>query len=192
MTSQRVKSLILALMMALTLVAPSLSAAFAEATAAPAESVAAAPTQTPASGKKVKQYKVKFVDAVTGKAVGETQRVNKDESAAAPEAPDHADLGFQFAGWSRDFSAISKNITVTARYVSLHQMTPGDFDAASAAPGGALKLMLPVAFKNALTGDEIASNTLDAHISRLRRKLSAAGLEIHTLRGIGYLLRCVE
>lgn len=40
--------------------------------------------------------------------------------------------------------------------------------------------------------DEIASNTLDAHISRLRRKLSVAGLEIHTLRGIGYLLRCVE
>lgn len=40
--------------------------------------------------------------------------------------------------------------------------------------------------------DEIASNTLDAHISRLRRKLAVAGLEIHTLRGIGYLLRCSE
>lgn len=37
--------------------------------------------------------------------------------------------------------------------------------------------------------DEIASNTLDSHISRLRRKLEAAGLEIHALRGIGYLLR---
>lgn len=40
--------------------------------------------------------------------------------------------------------------------------------------------------------DEIASNTLDAHISRLRRKLAAVGLEIHTMRGIGYLLRCAE
>ncbi|MFD2646757.1 response regulator transcription factor [Devosia albogilva] len=37
--------------------------------------------------------------------------------------------------------------------------------------------------------DEIASNSLDAHISRLRRKLSAAGVEIHAIRGLGYLLR---
>ncbi|KFC61777.1 Two-component response regulator [Devosia sp. LC5] len=37
--------------------------------------------------------------------------------------------------------------------------------------------------------DEISSNTLDAHISRLRRKLSKAGVEIHGIRGLGYLLR---
>ncbi|HWJ87342.1 MAG TPA: response regulator transcription factor [Pelagibacterium sp.] len=39
--------------------------------------------------------------------------------------------------------------------------------------------------------DEIASNSLDAHISRLRRKLTeaGAGVEIHTIRGIGYLIR---
>lgn len=37
--------------------------------------------------------------------------------------------------------------------------------------------------------DEIASNSLDSHISRLRRKIAPAGLEIHALRGIGYLLR---
>ncbi|MFN4210099.1 MAG: response regulator transcription factor [Devosia sp.] len=37
--------------------------------------------------------------------------------------------------------------------------------------------------------DEIASNSLDAHISRLRRKLSTAGVEIHAIRGLGYLLR---
>jgi DNA-binding response OmpR family regulator len=40
--------------------------------------------------------------------------------------------------------------------------------------------------------DEIASNTLDAHISRLRRKLAPAGVEIHSIRGIGYLLRAVS
>ena len=41
--------------------------------------------------------------------------------------------------------------------------------------------------------DEIASNTLDAHISRLRRKLAdaGAGVEIRTIRGIGYLLRAL-
>ncbi|MGC4389831.1 MULTISPECIES: response regulator transcription factor [unclassified Agrobacterium] len=39
--------------------------------------------------------------------------------------------------------------------------------------------------------DEIQSNALDSHISRLRRKLAAAdaGLEVHGIRGVGYLLR---
>lgn len=39
--------------------------------------------------------------------------------------------------------------------------------------------------------DEIQSNALDMHISRLRRKLKDAGaqLEIHGVRGIGYLLK---
>ena len=39
--------------------------------------------------------------------------------------------------------------------------------------------------------DEIQSNSLDAHVSRLRLKLSAgeAGVEIHGIRGIGYLLK---
>jgi DNA-binding response OmpR family regulator len=39
--------------------------------------------------------------------------------------------------------------------------------------------------------DEVQSNTLDSHISRVRRKLAdaGAGLEIHAIRGVGYLLR---
>lgn len=39
--------------------------------------------------------------------------------------------------------------------------------------------------------DEIQSNALDSHVSRLRRKLLDAGADvtIHTIRGIGYLLR---
>ncbi|MBB6484547.1 response regulator transcription factor [Rhizobium lusitanum] len=39
--------------------------------------------------------------------------------------------------------------------------------------------------------DDIQSNSLDAHISRLRRKLIAAdaGLEIHPVRGVGYLMK---
>ncbi|MGH6612864.1 response regulator transcription factor [Sphingomonas sp.] len=38
--------------------------------------------------------------------------------------------------------------------------------------------------------DEIQSNTLDSHISRLRRRLAeaGAGVEIHAIRGVGYLL----
>ena len=41
--------------------------------------------------------------------------------------------------------------------------------------------------------DEIQSNTLDSHVSRLRRKLTEAGaeVEIHAVRGVGYLLRAI-
>lgn len=39
--------------------------------------------------------------------------------------------------------------------------------------------------------DEVQSNTLDSHVSRLRRKLGEldAGVEIHAIRGVGYLMR---
>ena len=39
--------------------------------------------------------------------------------------------------------------------------------------------------------DEIQSNALDAHVSRVRRGRDAAGagVEIHTIRGVGYLIR---
>jgi two-component system, OmpR family, response regulator len=39
--------------------------------------------------------------------------------------------------------------------------------------------------------DEIQSNTLDSHVSRLRRKLAEAeaAVEIHAIRGVGYLMR---
>ena len=39
--------------------------------------------------------------------------------------------------------------------------------------------------------DLIQSNTLDSHMSRLRRKFTdaGAGVEIHTVRGVGYMLR---
>ncbi|MBY5393285.1 response regulator transcription factor [Rhizobium leguminosarum] len=42
--------------------------------------------------------------------------------------------------------------------------------------------------------DAIESNTLDSHVSRLRRKLSdvGAGVEIHTVRGVGYLLKAAD
>ncbi len=39
--------------------------------------------------------------------------------------------------------------------------------------------------------NEVQSNTLDSHVSRLRRRLAGAGagIEIHAIRGVGYLLR---
>lgn len=42
--------------------------------------------------------------------------------------------------------------------------------------------------------DEIQSNSLDAHLSRLRKKLADKGatVEIHAVRGVGYLLRQLD
>ena len=39
--------------------------------------------------------------------------------------------------------------------------------------------------------DLFQSNTLESHVSRLRRHLAdaAAGVTIHTVRGVGYMLR---
>ena len=37
--------------------------------------------------------------------------------------------------------------------------------------------------------DAVQPNALDTHVSRLRGKLAQAGLEIHGIRGVGYLLR---
>ena len=41
---------------------------------------------------------------------------------------------------------------------------------------------------------EIQSNSLDSHVSRLRKKLADlnAGVAIHTIRGVGYLLKAAE
>lgn len=41
---------------------------------------------------------------------------------------------------------------------------------------------------------EIQSNALDSHVSRLRKKLADldAGVAIHTIRGVGYLLKVAE
>lgn len=42
--------------------------------------------------------------------------------------------------------------------------------------------------------EEVQSNALDTHVSRLRRKLTeaGAGVEIHGIRGVGYLLRATS
>ena len=55
------------------------------------------------------------------------------------------------------------------------------------------RTVLRTALEEAVYGfdDEIQSNTLDSHISRLRKRLAeaGAGVEIHAIRGVGYLLR---
>ena len=39
-------------------------------------------------------------------------------------------------------------------------------------------------------GKEVSSNSIEVHVSRLRKRLAGAGanISVHTLRGVGYLL----
>ena len=39
-------------------------------------------------------------------------------------------------------------------------------------------------------GKEVSSNSVEVHVSRLRKRLAGAGanVSVHTLRGVGYLL----
>jgi DNA-binding response OmpR family regulator len=39
--------------------------------------------------------------------------------------------------------------------------------------------------------DAVSPNALEVYIGRLRRKLERSGLEIRTVRGLGYLLRLI-
>lgn len=55
------------------------------------------------------------------------------------------------------------------------------------------RVLLRESLEQAVYGfdDDVQSNTLDSHISRLRRKLveADADVEIHAIRGVGYLLK---
>lgn len=53
------------------------------------------------------------------------------------------------------------------------------------------RTVLRSALEEAVFGfdDAVQPNALDTHVSRLRGKLARAGLEIHGIRGVGYLLR---
>ncbi|MTH79166.1 response regulator transcription factor [Paracoccus aestuariivivens] len=58
------------------------------------------------------------------------------------------------------------------------------------------RTVVKAALEDAVYGfdDEIQSNSLEANVSRLRRKLAdaGAGAEIHNVRGVGYFIREVE
>lgn len=57
------------------------------------------------------------------------------------------------------------------------------------------RTVLRTALEEAVYGydDEIQSNALDSHVSRLRKKLAETGaaVEIHSIRGLGYLFKAI-
>ena len=58
-------------------------------------------------------FTVKFKDGYDGTILA-VQKIKHGESATPPEVKEHT--GYNFSGWNRDFSEITKNITVTALY----------------------------------------------------------------------------
>lgn len=59
-------------------------------------------------------YTVKFVDGLTGKTIGDTQRVKYGHSALAPQVPDSG--AYEWIGWDIDYTNITGDTTVTANY----------------------------------------------------------------------------
>ena len=72
----------------------------------------------------INSYTVKFVD-FDGTEI-DTQTVSYGSAATAPEAP--AREGYKFAGWDKDFSKITSDLTVTAQYSEEDENLLGDFN----------------------------------------------------------------
>jgi uncharacterized repeat protein (TIGR02543 family) len=62
-------------------------------------------------------YNVTFIDGFTNEPIGEVQKVEEGAAAVAPVAPDHTAQGMIFDGWDDDYSYITKDTVITARYV---------------------------------------------------------------------------
>lgn len=65
-------------------------------------------------------YKVIFTDS-DGKTVIAEQELKKGEDATAPEAP--AKEGYEFTGWDRSFTNVTRDIVVKAVYTKLYKVT---------------------------------------------------------------------
>lgn len=67
-----------------------------------------------------KLYKVIFTDS-DGKTVIAEQELKKGQDATAPEAP--AKEGYEFTGWDRSFTNVTRDIVVKAVYTKLYKVT---------------------------------------------------------------------
>jgi len=65
-------------------------------------------------------YKVIFTDS-DGKTVIAEQELKKGQDATAPEAP--AKEGYEFTGWDRSFTNVTRDIVVKAVYTKLYKVT---------------------------------------------------------------------
>ena len=72
------------------------------------------PTSGAITAPEVVMYDVTFVDGLTDEII-ETQPVEEGMDAIPPEPPVHE--GYNFVGWEGDYTNITENTTITARYV---------------------------------------------------------------------------
>ncbi len=71
------------------------------------------PTNGAVTAPEAVMYEVTFVDGLTEEVI-ETQSVEEGMDAVPPEAPVHE--GYNFIGWEGDYTNITENTTITARY----------------------------------------------------------------------------
>ncbi len=72
------------------------------------------PTSGAITAPEVAMYEVTFVDGLTEEII-ETQSVEEGMDAVPPEPPVHE--GYNFIGWEGDYTNITENTLITARYV---------------------------------------------------------------------------
>ncbi len=102
--------------------------------------------------------------------------------------PDGA-LGVRLSTGNITFDTVAREVRVNDELIKISRMEMGALEQLMRRAGGVVPKDV---LENKLYGfdDEVSPNSVEANISRLRKRLSQVGasVSIHTLRGIGYLL----
>ncbi len=102
--------------------------------------------------------------------------------------PDGA-LGVLLSSGNITFDTVAREVRVDAELIKIPRMEMGALEQLMRRAGGVVPKDV---LENKLYGfnDDASPNSVEANISRLRKRLSQVGasVSIHTLRGVGYLL----
>ncbi len=98
-------------------------------------------------------------------------------------------LGTKLVLGNMSFDTIQREVTVAGEVIRLARR---ELDVLEELMRRSNRVLSKSALEESLYGfdDEIGSNSVEVHISRLRKKLSntAASASVHTIRGVGYIL----
>jgi DNA-binding response OmpR family regulator len=98
-------------------------------------------------------------------------------------------LGLRLEVGNLGFDTVTRSVEVAGQPVMLSRRELALLELLLRSTG---RVVAKTALEDGIYGMEeaVGSNTIEAHLSRLRKKLEATGasLDIHTIRGVGYLL----
>jgi DNA-binding response OmpR family regulator len=98
-------------------------------------------------------------------------------------------LGLRLEVGNLGFDTVTRSVEVAGQPVVLSRRELALLELLLRSTG---RVVAKTALEDGVYGmdEAVGSNTIEAHLSRLRKKLEAAGagFDIHTIRGVGYLL----